>query len=262
MGIAIQRGRDFTFADSPVAPRAAIVNETAAAHFWPGEEAIGRRLQFLGDPTPVVVIGVARNANYQAIGEPPQAMIYLSLIQYYFPTAVLYVRTNGDPETVSAAVRKQMQPLDHNLLLQSESLTRTIRESLWAQRLSAGLLAVFGIIALLLSTMGIYGVIAYSVNQRTQEFGVRMALGATAAHVHRMVLREGMSLSTAGVIVGCGIGLVVSRAVRSMLFVVSPYDAITFVLVAAVLLSVALAACWAPARRAMRVDPMVALRDE
>src|SRR5438477_10616780 len=107
-------------------------------HFWPGEDAVGRRLQFLGDSTPVVVIGVARNANYQVIGEPPQAMIYLSLIQYYFPTAVVYIRTNGDPEAVSAAVRNQMYSLDRNLLLQSESLGRTIRESLWAQRLSAG----------------------------------------------------------------------------------------------------------------------------
>jgi predicted permease len=261
MGIPIRRGRDFTTAEAN-GPRAAIVNEAAAARFWPGEDPLGRRLSFAGDPTPVVVVGIVRNANYQSIGELPQALIYLSLVQYYFPRAVLYIRTNGDPDAIAGAVRKQIQPVDRNLMLRSESVSKTIRESLWAQRLSAILLAVFGAIALMLSTMGIYGVIAYSVNQRMQEFGVRMALGATGVRVLRMVMGEGMRLAIAGVAVGGLIGLGVARAIQGMLLASSPYDAATFLLVPLVLILVALVACWLPATRAMRTDPLVALRDE
>src|SRR5260370_724685 len=125
------------FRASP-SPRVGIGNEAAAAHFWPGQETIGKRLHFFGDSNAAEVIGVARNANYQTIGEAPQALIYLSLIQYYFPTAVVWVRTSGDPEAAALAVRHGMQTLDRNLLLQSESVERTIRESLGAERLSAG----------------------------------------------------------------------------------------------------------------------------
>jgi ABC-type lipoprotein release transport system permease subunit len=240
----------------------AIVNEGAAAYFWPGEDPIGKRLHFLGDNAPAQVVGVARNANYQTIGEPPQAFIYLSLAQYYFPTAVLHIRTNGDPEAVAMSVRHAMQPLDRNLLLQSESVRRTIRESLWAQRLSAGLLAVFGGLALLLSTIGIYGVISYTVTRRGREIGVRMALGATAADVQIMVLLEGVRLVAVGVVIGLLASMGASQAVQSMLFVVSARDAVTFILVPSILTLVAILACWVPARRATRIDPSTALRDE
>jgi predicted permease len=262
VGIPLLRGRDLQNLDTPTSPHVAIVNEAAAAYFWPGADPIGQRLRFLGDNAPAEVVGVARNANYQAIGEQPQAFIYLSLAQYYFPTTVLHIRTSGDPEAQAIAVRRAMQPLDPNLLLQSESVGFTIRESLWAQRLSAGLLTVFGGLALLLSTIGIYSVISYNVNQRVREIGVRMALGATAGDVQVMILREGIRLVAIGVLVGMTGAVAASRVVQSMLFVISARDAATFVLVPSILTLVAIVACWVPARRATRVDPSIALRDE
>ncbi len=261
-GIPLLRGRDFRSPDTSTAPHVAIVNEVAAAHFWPGQEAIGKRLRFFGDSTAAEVVGVARNANYQTIGEEPQALIYLSLVQYYFPTAWVWVRTEGDPEVVASAVRHAMQPLDRNLLLESQSVVRTLRESLWTQRLSAALLTVFGGLALLLATLGIYGVVSYSVHQRVREIGVRMALGATAADVQLMIVGEGIRLVAVGVVIGTGIALVAARLVQSMLFVISARDAATFIVVPATLTAVAILACWIPARRVTRVDPSTALRDE
>jgi predicted permease len=262
MRIPLLRGRDFTLFDTKTTPRVAIVNEAAAAYFWPGQSPIGKVLHFYGDPLGAQVIGIARNANYQAIGEEPQALIYLSLLQYYLPTAVVYFRTQGDPDAVAAQVRRRMQPLNRNLLLQAESFGLTLRQSLWAQRLSAGLLAAFGGLALLLASVGIYGVISYSVNQRVREFGVRMALGATAWDVRLMILREGVCLVLAGVAVGIGIGLAAARAVQSMLFAVRSWDLPTFLLVAIILTLVGIAACWVPACRATAIEPASALRDE
>jgi ABC-type antimicrobial peptide transport system permease subunit len=155
-----------------------------------------------------------------------------------------------------------VQTLDRNLILQAETVATTIHESLWEQRLSAGLLAVFGALALALATIGIYGVVSYLVAHRVREFGIRMALGATAGDVQRMLLREGIRLVAVGVIVGLALALVGSRAVASMLFMATPLDAVTFILVPSILTLVGILACWIPAHRVTRVDPMVALRDE
>jgi predicted permease len=260
--IPILRGRDFSALDTAATPRVVLVNEAAAMAYWRGENPIGKRIRFFGDNAPAEVVGVARNANYQAIGERPQALIYGSLMQYYFPTAVLYVRTGGDPEAVSAAVRREVQRLDRNLPLQSESIGGIIRESLWAQRLSAGLLGVFGGLALALAGIGIYGVVSYSVNRRVREIGVRMALGATPAEVQRLILTEGIRLVAMGVVAGLAMALVGARAVAGMLFATSPRDAATFVLVPSILTLVAIVACWLPALRATRIEPAAALREE
>jgi predicted permease len=262
VAIPILRGRDLSPLDTAATPRVVIVNEAAAMTYWPGENPIGKRIRFFGDNAPAEVVGVARNANYQAIGERPQALIYGSLVQYYFPTAVLYVRTRGDPEAVSAAVRRQVQRLDRNLLLQSESIAGIIRESLWAERLFAGLLGVFGGLALVLAAIGIYGVVSYSVNRRVREIGVRMALGATPANIQTMVLREGIRLVAMGVLAGMVMALIGARAVKGMLLAPSPRDAATFVLVPAILALVAVLACWWPAARATRIEPARALREE
>jgi putative ABC transport system permease protein len=262
IGIPLLRGRDFSQLDSPSSPRVAILNETAATTLWPGEDPIGKRITFPNDNTSVEVVGISRTVNYMNLGEEPQPLLYLSLRQYYFPTAVIYVRTAGEPERIVAAVKRELQPLDRNLMLQAESFDVTIRELLWSQRLSAALLTVFGMLALLLSVVGIYGVISYSVRQRHRELGVRMALGATPREVQYLVLGEGVRLITFGVIVGSILSLALAGSVESMLFLKSSRDMFTFTLVPAILTVVGVAACWLPARRSSRTDPSVALREE
>ena len=262
MGIALLRGRDFGVADSRTSPRVVMVNETAARAYWPGQDPVGRHITFAGEGLPVEVIGIVKTANYQTIAEPPQPMVYLSLAQYYFPIAVLYVRTAGDPDAVMGAVRRQVQRLDANLVLQAESMQTSIRELLWAQRLSAGLLAVFGGLALGLATIGIYGVISYSVRQRTREIGVRLALGATVGDIHRMILREGVRLVGIGIVAGAAVSLAAAGRVGSLLFLDSPRDAVTFTLVPAILAVVGAAACWIPTIQVTKIDPSVALRNE
>jgi predicted permease len=262
MGIGLLRGRDFRMADSKTTLRVVMINETAAAAYWPGQDPIGQHISFAGEGLPVEVIGIVKTANYQAIAEPPQPMVYLSLMQYYFPTAVLYVRTAGNPIAVVSTVRRELQTLDRNLLLQVESLETSVHELLWAQRLSAWLLAVFGALALLLATVGIYGVISYSVRQRTREIGVRLSLGATVGDVQKMILREGVRLVAIGVAAGGAVSLAAAGSVGSMLFIKNPRDALTFTMVPAVLAAVGVVACWIPSIRATRIDPSVALRDE
>ena len=262
MGIPLVRGRDFSPLDTQTTRRVIVVNETAAAAFWPRENALGKYVSIAGDDAPLEVIGVARTVNYQNLGEPPQPLVYLSLAQYYLPTAVLYVRTAGDPTAVIETVRRELQPLDRNLLLQAESVQVSIRNLLWAQRFSAWLLSIFGGLALLLSMIGIYGVIAYSVRQRRREMGIRMALGATPAEVQFLVLGEGVRLIAIGVIAGSILALAVAGSVESMLFLRSSRDMFTFTLVPAILTLVGVLACWAPAVRSSHTDPSVALRDE
>jgi putative ABC transport system permease protein len=261
-GIPLLRGRDFNDADSQTAPHVMIVNQDAANVYWPGEDPIGKHARFFGDTSEAEVVGVARTANYQTVGEKPSPFVYFPLQQYYYPVSVLTIRTAGDPGAVLPSVRSQVQTLDRNLILQAETVATTIHESLWEQRLSAGLLAVFGALALALATIGIYGVVSYLVAHRVREFGIRMALGATAGDVQRMLLREGIRLVAVGVIVGLALALVGSRAVASMLFMATPLDAVTFILVPSILTLVGILACWIPAHRVTRVDPMVALRDE
>ena len=262
VGIPLLRGRDFGEGDSQTSPHVAIVNQDAADLYWPGADPVGKRVRFFGENSDMEVIAVARTANYQSIGEKPRPFVYLSMQQYYFPTSVLTVRAAGEPDAVLGSVRTEVQALDRNLLLQAESVNSTIRQSLWAQRLSAGLLAVFGGLALLLATIGIYGVVSYLVAHRVREFGIRMALGATATDIQLMLLREGVRLVAVGVVVGLGAALLGSKAVESMLFLMTSRDAVTFILVPSILTLVAVLACWIPAQRATRVDPMVALRDD
>jgi predicted permease len=260
--IPIVSGRDFSPFDLKSAPRVAIVNQAAATHFWPGRNAVGQVISFAGENLPVQVVAVVRNATYLTLGEAPQPLIYLSLIQYYFPTTMLYLHTPGDPAPAAAAVRRQLQPLDRNLLLRDESLRDFIHEVLWPQRVAASLLSAFGTLALLLATIGIYGVISYSVAQRVREIGLRMALGAEASAVERMIVLEGVRMVAIGAIVGLLAALAVSRSVAGLLVVTNPRDAMTFVLVPTILILVGVIACWLPARRATRIDPAKALREE
>ncbi len=256
VGMRLMSGRDFSPTDVKAGPRVAIVNEAAAAELLAGKGS--------GGPGDFVLPRESarfrhwsggRNANYLSIGEPPQAMCYLSFRQYYFPYGAIYLHTRGDPDAVLPGARRQLRALipqpGAGFRIGLQNHQRVSR----AQRLSADLLAVFGGLALVLATIGIYGVISYSVQQRTRELGVRMALGATQGDIQVMIMREGVRMVAIGVVAGTLVALAASRAVSSLLFVISAQDATTFVLVPAILTLVAVFACWLPAHRATRVDP-------
>jgi predicted permease len=260
--IPVLAGRDFNDQDDAKSPRVAMVNQAAEKLFWPGQEAVGKVIEFGGENLPVQVVGVVRDAHYQGLDDPPSPLVYLSLEQYYFPSAVVYIHTAGNPDVVAAEVRRRLLAMDRNLLLESEGVRTTIRDTLWAQTLSATLLAGFGLLAVLMATIGIYGVVAYTVEQRVREFGIRMAVGATPGSIQGMLLREGGTLVAAGLAAGVLISLAASRTVRSMLFGVTPSDPITFILVPSLLALVAMLACWIPGLRAVRISPSRALREE
>jgi predicted permease len=260
--IPVLNGRDFSLTDSSTSPRVAMVNDSAARHFWPGGEAVGKVIQFAGENVPVQIVGVVRTAAYHMPGEAPQAMVYLSMQQYYFPYAALYVRMSHDPEATLGAVLREIRPLDPNLFLDPETVDAAMRKTLWAQSLSAMLLTVFGLMALLLSSIGIYGVTSFGISLRVREIGVRMALGAEPRHVRGMLMREGAILVAIGIAFGLAGAFALSRVLESMLVGVGARDVATFVAAPCVLAVVALTACWLPARKATRIDPATALRAE
>ena len=264
MGVRVAHGREFTSRDTAGAQRVVMINETLSRRLWPGEDAIGKRLRLGGASEPEAeVIGVARDGKYATLGENARPYIYRPLLQSYASKMTLVVRTTGNPETLSAAVREQIHSLDPNLpVSQITTLADRVDFALFPARLGAALLGAFGLLALGLAATGIYGVIAYSVSQRTQEFGIRMALGADGADVRRLVLREGLKVVLIGVTAGLAISLAVARLIAGFLYGVGANDPLTFVGVASLLTAVALLACYLPARRATKVDPMVALRCE
>jgi predicted permease len=256
------RGRDFMVQDAADTPRVAVVNEAAANLYWPGEDPTTKIIEFQGENLPVQIIGVARNAMYRDLGEPPPAMIYLSMTQYYVPFGAVYVHSSGNVQAALAAADREIRNLDRNLVLQDETVETSIRDKLWVQRLAGQLLGVFGALALVLSTIGIYGVVSYTVQRRIREIGIRMALGATAGHVQLMVLVEAIRMVAVGVVAGLVVSLATSNMVKNLLLVVGPRDALTFVLVPAILTLVAIVACWIPAHQATQVQPAVALHEE
>ena len=261
--IPLRAGRDFTEFDRDGSPPVAIVNETMARLLWRGQDAVGKRLTIVQNPTIYEVVGVAATSVILRLGEGPQPVVYRPIAQEYGPAASLIVRTSGDPGEALGGVRDQVQTLDRNMPLRD---TGTIQErlaaGLWAPRMGAALLSIFGGLALALATIGVYGVIAYSVSQRTQEIGVRMALGAQARDVLRLVLTQGMALAVGGTVAGLLAAYLAARVVSGLLYGVSPKDPLTFASVGGMLLVVALAACYLPARRATKVDPLLALRSD
>lgn len=260
--IPLLKGRDFTLSDTPDSPRVAVLNDTAARMFWPNEEAVGKIIQFAGENLPVQIVGVVHTASYLMPGEAPQAMAYLSMNQYYFAYGALYIRARSDSAGTLAAVERRMHSIDPNLYLDAQTVDSAMRQTLWAQSLSAGLLSLFGGLALLLSSLGIYGVMSYVVSLRAREIGVRMALGADPGRVERMLLREGANLVAAGLGGGLIAAFALSRALDTMLVGVGGRDPGAFIGAGLVLSAVAMLACWLPARRATRIDPSLALRSE
>lgn len=261
-GIRIESGRDFTASDQDSSVPVAIVNAKFASSFWPQGNAIGKRIQVPGEKRMREIVGIARNASYTAWGEPPQNCVYLPLRQSYSDAMNLVVRSERDPGQILNAVRGEIQGAAPQILIGGPLSGREIIDrGLFQARLGVGLLSAFGFLALGLAGIGLYGVMAYSVTQRRREIGLRMALGAAAFGVLRMVLTQGLLLVIAGVTIGlCG-ALVVGRLLRSMLFGVSETDPVTVLAAATILFLAALLATFLPARRASRTDPLVALRE-
>jgi predicted permease len=263
--IPVRAGRDFSNLDAPDTPAVAVINEAMARRFWPGPEGatVGKQFRFFGENTSYQIVGVARDSCYLELGEPPRAMVYLSLGQVYTPAVTLYARTTGEPLRTLGAVRSTVQQLDRNLLLANIlSVPQILDRSLSAPRMGAALLSIFGALALLLAGVGLYGVIAYSVSQRVQEIGIRMALGARPGDVLLQVLREGMGLVGWGISAGLLAAVTAARLLTGLLFGITATDVPTYAAVIAILAAVSLGACFLPARRATRVDPGLALRAE
>ena len=263
MGINFLRGRDFNGQDSAESPKVIIVNEAFVRRHFPNEEVLGRRVSFNASAGPWhEIVGVVRDSKYLTIGESPVAIAYLPLQQNHETGMTLHVRASN-PASIAANVRNEVQSLERNLPVPNPiPISEAINNSLYAARMGARLLGVFGLLALLLAAVGLYGVMSFSVSRRTRELGIRMALGAQAADVFRMVLRQGMILVIAGVALGLITAAAVTRLLTSFLYGVGATDAVTFAGVPLVLGFVAFVATYLPARRATKVDPLVALRYE
>jgi putative ABC transport system permease protein len=255
------RGRDFTDFDRENTAPVVIINEAMAKLVWPNEEALGKRFSIVTNPTLLQVVGVVGTTIVGQIGEDPQPVAYFPIRQQYTPFAVLLVRTTGNPEALLGAVRMKVQLLDKNLAFTNgQTVQQILGQGLWAARMGAALLGLFGALALILASIGIYGVLAYSVAQRTSEIGLRMALGAQPHQVLRLVLKQGMLLALIGAAVGILVALPVARLASGLLYGVSATDPLTYVAITLLLMGVALLACYLPARRATRIDPLIALR--
>jgi predicted permease len=264
METPLLRGRDFTEADRKGAPKVVVINATLGEMLWPGEEALGKRVSVTGPDGPFLeVVGVTLGGKYRTLGESPQPYIYQPVLQLYDPRMTLVVRTTGEPQSVAGIVREQIRALDPNLAISDvKTLRDHVNLSLFPSRVAALTLGGFGILALLLVALGIYGVVAYSVAQRTREIGIRMALGAKETNVLRIVIGEGLFVVTVGLAVGLLLAFAATRLIAGFLYGVAATDPITFLAVPLVLSLVALVASYLPARRATKVDPLVALRYE
>ena len=258
------RGRDFTEQENKTESRVAIVNETFARRFFGKQDAIGRRFNFSGPENPYwEVIGVAGDGKYNSLGEDPKAAFYRPMLRDYSTNATLVARTSGDPQASLAALRNELQNLDPTLPLYNvETLTEHMSVPLFPFRIAATVLGSFGVLAIILAAIGIYGVMSYVVVGRTREIGVRLALGASRRAVLFLIIRQGMTLAVIGLGIGLIVALALSRLLANLLFGVSAIDPVTFAGVCLLLGAVAILACYLPARRATKVDPLVALRYE
>jgi len=264
MSTRIVEGRGFTEHDEEGSPRVVVVNQTTARQFWPDQSAIGKRVQIGNSKSPYYeVVGVAEDGKYFLLGEPPTEYLFLPHLQNYEGKMTFIARTAGPPEQLGEPIRQEIAALDNELPVSGiKPMPDFLDRVISGPKSLSGLATVFGTIALLMAVVGLYGVISYSVAQRTKEFGIRVALGAGSERVLRLVLREALILICIGVAIGIGASIAARRIIESLLYGITGTDSLTFVSVSLLLGLVAVIACYVPARRAAKIDPMVALRYE
>jgi predicted permease len=265
MEMPLARGRSLTGQDTEAAsPPVAVINETLARRVYPNENPVGKHFKFKGDDEWVNIVGVVPDTKTRRMDARPDMHIYVPYARRAaYRAMTLVLRTDGEPALVAPAVRAQVSAMDAELpLYDVRTMEDLVARSLWQPRLFSGMFLIFAFGALVLASVGVYGVISYSVNTRTHEFGIRMALGAQKGNVLRLVVRQGMILVAVGCVLGLGGALLLTRALAGLLYGVSATDPLTFLIIPFVLIFVALLASYIPARRATKVDPVVALRYE
>lgn len=265
MGIPVQRGRVFDDRDREGAPATVVINQAAARLFYPGEDPVGKQLTVQWDhpDQPYEIVGVAGDIRQRSLDQDAKPGIFLSMAQAPTAPLVLVARAHGDPKRLAIAIQAQIHALEHDMPISDvKTMNEYVYQSVAPARFNTVLLGAFAGLALVLAAVGIFGVISYSVAQRTQEIGIRRALGADTVNVLRLVLAQAVGLTAAGVVAGIAGALAVTRLLQTLLFQVAPTDAATFIGVSIVLSAVAFLASYLPARRAAKVDPMIALRYE
>jgi predicted permease len=267
MGIELVGGRDFTPQDRQGAVAVAVITDRLAERLWPGESAIGKQLsvpEFAGIADPIVqIIGIARSTKDRSLLEPPSPILYLPLMQRYSGRVTLVVRTAGDPAASIPELARQIHELDKNLPVFSvETMQGHIADSLWQQHIASALIGLFGILASVLASVGLYGIVAHGVAERVREIGIRVALGGRPSNIRGMVLQQGLSLVAIGIVLGLGLAYGLTQFLAGLLYEISPHDTFTYLAVSVLLAAVAVLASEIPARRAIGIDPVIALRME
>jgi predicted permease len=260
MGIPVVSGREFTRADDENAPLVAVVNETMTARYWRGQDPVGQRLQVKGQWAQVV--GVAADSKYESMRESPRAFFYVPLQQDFVRGPRVFIRTTQPLQAMQAALAREVRALDDNLALyEMITLQEQVDRSTSPQMVAVTLVAILAGLALVLASIGLYGVMSYAVSQSTRELGLRMALGAGASDLLRLVIARGLALTAGGVVFGVAVALLLTRLLEDLLYNISPHDPVAFGSAFAVMTITAMVACFVPAWRAMRTDPARVLRE-
>jgi putative ABC transport system permease protein len=263
LGVPFLKGRDFSDRDKSDMPKVAIINHNLASVYFPNEDPLGKRITFDDGESWSSIVGIVGDVKRLGLDSSAQPEVYFSYLQVAAPRMSVVVRTAGNPLSLAAVVKSQIQTIDKDLPVdEAQTMQTLLAESHSGRRFNMLLLSVFAVVALVLAIVGIYGVMSYTVAQRTHEIGIRMAIGAQSRNVFQMVIGQGMMLAMIGVVVGLVASFGLTRLMTTMLFGVEPTDPATFVVISMLLTVVALAACYVPGRRAVKVDPLVALRNE